>query len=157
MSYLEDSNIGQEWSSFLNENKKAKKKRIKIFTLVISILVILAILITIPLIIFLPYRGGKIIAKYETTKENEEVQLININDDITFRFFIGDIDYKGNKTYCFERAGIHTVIFEFKSKMKALDGLFRGITNLIEIDFSELITEEITSMSFNICILLKID
>ena len=139
--------LNNDWGTDIERKNKTKEKRKKYLCYAILILSIVSILIAILLFILLPYRGGKIITKYETTKENEEVQLINTNDDITFRFFIGDIDYKGNKTYCFERAGIHTVIFEFKSKMKSLDGLFRGITNLIEIDFSELITEEITSMS----------
>ena len=42
---------------------------------------------------------------------------------------------------------MHNVIFHFQSKLDSLEGFFIGIENLIEVDFSQLDTENIKSMS----------
>ena len=146
-SDMEEILYPQDIENFVIKDKKYRSKKLKCGIIItVAILVFLAI-IAVVLFFLLRYIGGKIICKYETTKDNEEVQLININDDITFSLIIDDIDFSGKKSHNFDKAGIHKVIIEFKPKLKSLDGLFKGITNLIEIDFSELITEEIKSMT----------
>ena len=122
--------------------KKAFNKTL----IIIPILLVLGIAVFL-IIYFLLYRGGKIICLYETTKDKEDVQLININDDITFSLKIDENEYDGIKKYTFEKAGLHRVIFHFKQKLDSLDDLFKGLSHLIEVDFSELVTEEIKSMS----------
>ena len=42
---------------------------------------------------------------------------------------------------------MHNVTFHFQSKLDSLEGFFIGIENLIEVDFSQLETENIKSMS----------
>ena len=133
-----------------------RKKMLKIIIIIILLLIFLGI-IAVFLIYFLIYRGGKIICSYETTKDNEEVQLINIKDGISFSLKIDEKGSKRNDKHLFEKAGLHNVTFHFKKKLESLDGLFKGINHLIEADFTELETEEIKSMgsTFAYCKNLK--
>ena len=124
-------------------NCKRKKK-----ILLIALLVLLAIIIIIIIILLaLRPKGGKIICKYRTNEDNENIRIINTNNDIGFTLYVNDSSYSQNNFHTFKTAGKHNVTFHFKKKLESLEGFFENLDNLIEIDFSELETENVKSMA----------
>ena len=153
MDYDDDTFYAQDLEKLIIKDKKYHSKRKKIF-LCIFIPLIICILIGVVILILISIkRGGKIFCKYNTTKDKETIRLININSDIEFSLIIDDNTYDKSDSYTFENAGLHSVTFHFKNKLDSLKGFFKGIINLIEVDFSNLITEYIKSMEdlFNSC------
>ena len=98
-------------------------------------------------------KGGKIICSFTTLSDNENIRLIRTNEDIEFDLIIDGTEYDKNYYHSFEKAGLHSVIFHFKNKLDSLEGFFNLNSNLIEVDFSQLETENIKSMAylFNKC------
>jgi len=154
---MDETFYAQDLENMIIKDKEYFRKKKKIFLSIFIPLLFFIVILSIILYFTLRHIGGKIICKYETTKDNENVHLISKTNDINFRLIIDDSSYSGNNYHSFEKAGIHTVIFHFKNKLESLDGFFEGITNLIEIDFSELETENIRSMTstFSYCKNLK--
>ena len=70
-----------------------------------------------------------------------------MKDNIDFSLIIDDDSYDKNNYLSFKNAGLHTVIYEFKNELDTLEDLFYEINNLIEVDFSEFVTNNIKSMS----------
>ena len=129
------------------KDKEYNCKRKKII-LLIALLVLLAIIIIIIIILLaLRPKGGKIICKYRTTEDNENIRIINTNNDIGFTLYVNDSSYSQNNFHTFKTAGKHNVTFHFKKKLESLEGFFENLDNLIEIDFSELETENVKSMA----------
>ena len=132
-----------------------RKKILLIFLILIIILAIITGLVFLILFLIETFRkkGGKIICTYNILKNNENIHLINIDNDIKFNLIIDDNDYSQSNYHVFETAGIHKVIFHFKNKLDSLKGFFENIENLIEVDFSQFEAENIESMEklFNGC------
>ena len=131
------------------------KKRIKRLIIIIIILIVIGILIGLFSIVreILKKKGGKIICSFITSNDNENLQIININEDIKFSLIVDGNEYDKNIYHSFEKAGLHNVIFHFQNKLDSLEGFFSENKNLIEVDFSQLETENINSMAylFNNC------
>ena len=128
-------------------HRKKKKKRLLIF---LSILLVIIIIIII-LILLLRRKGGKIICIYRTTKDNENIRLINANNDIDFALYVDDKSFSQNNNHTFEKAGLHNVYFHFRKKLETLEGFFQNLDNLVEIDFSQLETKNVKSMENVLC------
>lgn len=129
-----------------------RKKRKKIL-IIISIILLIVVIAFITIFLLLKKRGGKIICVYMTTEENENIQIINANESISFILIIDNKSYSQKNNHTFEKAGTHNIVFHFKDKLESLDHLFFYIDNLIEIDFSQLETENIKSFAYvlNVC------
>ena len=141
MEDREDTLYAQDLENLVIKDKEYHYKRRKKF-LLIFIPIILCILIATVLAIILTMKwGGKIICKYPTTNDNENILLININNDIEYSLIIDDNNYDKNNYHTFEKAGIHNVIFHFKNKLNSLEGFFKEVNNLIEVDFTNLETK----------------
>ena len=127
-----------------------RKKRIKALIIIFIIIIIIGILVGIFFIIkeFLRIKGGKIICSFLTSNDNKNIQIININEDIKFSLIIDGKEFDKNNYHSFEKAGLHNVTFAFKNKLDSLEGFFNENNNLIEVDFSQLETENIKSMAF---------
>lgn len=122
---------------------RRKKKLLLISFLILLILVIIIIAI----ILILKRKGGKIICIYKTINDNERIHIINTNNDIDFALYVDDKSYSQNNYHIFEKAGLHKVVFHFRKKLESLEGFFEKLDNLIEIDFSQLETENTKSMA----------
>jgi len=66
-----------------------------------------------------------------------------------------EVDHDG--TYQFDKEGIYTLRIYFKEDLRYIEGFFMFCSDVIEVDFTNLITTEIESMSslFKGCINLK--
>ena len=131
----------------IRDKEYYRKRRNKILIIISIILVIITIVI-VTILLLLKKRGGKIICIYKTTKENENIQLINTTDNISFSLIINNKSFSKNTNHTFEKPGEHNVIFHFKDKLESLDHLFFYLDNLIEIDFSQLETEKVKSFAY---------
>ena len=131
--------------------RKRRKKYILIFFLILFIIIAIAGVVVV-YILFMN-KGGKIICIYKTIEDNQNIILININETIDFNLKIDDDNHEKKYNHTFEKAGLHTIIFHFEEKLETLEGLFQGLSYLIEVDFSELKTDYIRSMEnlFNSC------
>ena len=127
--------------------RKRKKKRLLIFLSILLVIIIIIIII----ILVLRRKGGKIICIYRTTKDNENIRLINVNNDIDFALYVDDKSFSQNNNHTFEKAGLHNVSFHFRKKLETLEGFFQNLDNLVEIDFSQLETENVKSMENILC------
>ena len=127
--------------------------------IILFVLIIIAILaIIVWKIITKNY--GKIICIYQTFKDNETIELINIyedNENMKFHLIINEEKFKQTDIFTFEKPGNHTVSFVFKKKLKSLEFLFKEKESLIEADLSQLEYDEIFSLkgTFIDCINLK--
>ena len=131
----------------IKDKEYYRKRRNKILIIISIILVIIAIVI-VTILLLLKKRGGKIICIYRTTKENENIKLINADDNISFSLIINNKSFSKNNSHIFEKPGLHNVTFHFKNKLESLDHLFFYLDNLIEIDFSQLETEKVISFAY---------
>ena len=123
-----------------------RKKNIKNFLFFFIPILLVLIGIGIAFYFILKKKGGKITCKYITTKDNENILLINIKDDIDFSLIIDDIDHERNNYHTFEKPGEHIVTFHFQDKLESIEGFFRELNNLIEADFSEFKADKVKSM-----------
>ena len=66
-----------------------------------------------------------------------------------------EVDHDG--TYRFDKEGIYTLRIYFKEDLRYIEGFFMFCSDVVEVDFTNLITTEIESMSslFKGCINLK--
>ena len=146
---FEDSDLDR---MIIKDKAYYRKKRNKIL-IIVSIILLIGIVAFITTFLLLKYRGGKIICVYITTEENENIKLINANESYIFSLTIDDKSYSQKNNHTFEKAGTHNIIYHFKDKLESLDHLFYYIDNLIEIDFSQLETENIKSFAYvlNVC------
>ena len=67
----------------IRDKEYYRKRRNKILIIISIVLVVIAIVIVI-IVLLLKKRGGKIICIYKTTKDNENIKLINATDIISF-------------------------------------------------------------------------
>ena len=152
---MEEDFIEQDLDKLIIKDKKYYyKKKKKLLLIIFVILIIIAIIVTLSIIIKqivednAKYKGGQIICVYETLNDNENILLINIKDDIQYELIVDEIKYDKNNYHTFEKSGLHNVIFHFKNKLDNMEGLFKNVKNIIEIDFSKLETENIKSMEY---------
>ena len=133
------------------------KKNIKIFVIIISILVVIGGL-TYFIFKMLTKTYGEITCIYQTYKDNETIELINLDyENMEFYLKIGLEKFEQKNKHTFKNAGNHTVTFVFKKKLNSLNNLFKEKFALIEADLSQLEADEITSLQrvFFDCINLK--
>ena len=127
--------------------------------IIVAILIFIGILIGVFFIVreIKRKKGGKIICSFMTSSDNEIIRLIRTNEDIEFGLIIDGIEYDKKYYHSFEKAGLHSVIFHFQNKLDSLELFFNENSNLIEVDFSQLETENIKSLSnlFRQCSNLK--
>ena len=143
MENFDDNNL----DNFIIKDKEFYWKRKKKCLLAwIPILLVIIIIIIILVIVLQPKLDNKIICQYKTLKDNENVILINIKNNIDFKIIIDDSSYENNY-HIFQRAGTYIIIIEFGDKLDSLEGFFEGINNLVEADFSKLQTNNIKSMA----------
>jgi len=134
------------------------KKRKKLILILAPILSVLIITIIIVLVILLkPKINNAIICQYKTEKDNQYINLIKYMKDVDFTLIIDNVKYNKDFSHNFEEEGIHNVTFEFKDKLKSLEGFFEDNKYLISADFSNLIAEDIYKMDsiFKNCINLE--
>jgi len=147
----------QDLDNLIIMDKKYYARRRNKYLLIwipISLVIITAIVLV---VVLRPKEDNKIICQYETKEDNENIILININDDIDFTLIIDDVEYDKKKSYNFQKAGKHKVIFDFEKKLNSLESFFEGNKYLLDADFSKLQTEKIISMEnlFKDCANLK--
>ena len=132
----------------IKDKEYQRKRKIKII-IIIVILLVIGILIGVFFIVreIKRKKGGKIICSFTTLSDNENIRLLRTNEDIEFDLIIDGTEYDKNYYHSFEKAGLHSVIFHFKNKLDSLEGFFNLNSNLIEVDFSQLETENIKSMA----------
>jgi surface protein len=123
--------------------KKRKKKCLLIWIPIIMVIVIAIILV----IVLKSKPDNKIICKYKINEKIENFILININNDIDYDLIINGNNYGKQNHFDFKEASIYEVIFDFEYKLNSLEGFFEGNKNLIDVDFSKLKTDNITSMA----------
>ena len=124
--------------------RKRRNKRLLIFIPPIILIIVVVIVLV---FVLTPKQDNKIICYYKTLKEDENVFLINIKDDIKYNLIIDDISHDKKNNHKFGNVGTHKVVFEFKNKLNSLEGLFEGCKNLVEIDFSKLQIDDIESFA----------
>ena len=131
---------------------KRRKKYLLILIPILSVIIIAIVLI----VVLRPKKDNKIICRYETEIDNENVTLINIDDNIEFIAIIDDVKYNNKKSHIFPKARNYTVIFDFAKKLNSLKSFFEGNEYLLEADFTKMQTENIKSMEnlFKDCIYL---
>ena len=129
----------------IKDRKFYAKRRKKCLLICISILLVIITGIVLYFVLK-PKADNKIICQYETERDDENVVIINIDDNIEFIVIIDDVKYEKKKSHNFIKAGKHKVIFEFEKKLNSLESLFEGNKNIIDIDFTKLQTENIKSM-----------
>ena len=151
----------EDFDAFIiKDNAYKRKRRLKCFLIIIPILLII-IALTIALILILKYRGGTLICTYITLNDNESVKLLNdkIYEKYTLSIKQNEKSIDNNNTYTFDKAGNHTLTFEFKQKIESLENFFEGIDKLYEVDLSKLIFEDNININahglFKNCINLK--
>jgi surface protein len=142
--------------NLLIEDKEYQcKRKIRIIIIIVAILIFIGILIGVFFIVreIKRKKGGKIICSFMTSSDNEIIRLIRTNEDIEFGLIIDGTEYDKKYYHSFEKAGLHSVIFHFQNKLDSLERFFNENSNLIEVDFSQLETENIKSMAhlFNKC------
>ena len=160
---MDENNENNDLENLIIKDKNYyRKRRKKIFLISIPIILVIAfVILLIFVIISIPEKPKKIyneiICTYTTWKQNENITLININNDIDFNLIINNINYGKNNSFIFEEIGYHKVTFEFKNKLNSLDGIFKENENLYRADFSKLQLDKIVSMAnlFKSCIKLK--
>ena len=161
MEELKDDYQTEDLEHFIIEdNEYRRKRRIKLFAIIFPI--ILAIIaITLVIVFLLIFVGGTLTCTYVTTKDDEQVKLLNdkIFEKYTLKITFGEESIDDNNLYTFSKAGKHKITFDFKEKIESLENFFEGLDKLYEVDLSQLIFEEnkITSVSkmFKNCINLK--
>ena len=121
----------------IKDNNYYRKIRKKIFLISIPIILLIALVIII-IYVLIPDPYNKIYCLYRTSKKNQNITLININDDIDFNLIIYNSNYGKKNSFIFENIGEHYVYLEFKNKLNSLEGIFKENENLIEADFSKL-------------------
>ena len=131
----------------IKDKEYYRKRRNKILIIIAIIFGIVAIAVVITILLLIK-RGGKIICIYKTTKDDENINLINKADDLSFSLIIDEESFSKRKSHTFKKAGLHKVIFHFKKKFETLGYLFHKLDNLIEIDFSQLVTEKVKSLEY---------
>ena len=138
----------EDLDNLIIKNKEYYKKRNKKIIL-ISIPILLAIIAIVFIVIIFtrPKEDNKIICHYKINKDDENVDLININDNLDFNVIIDDKNYNKIISHKFEKAGTYNIIFEFETELDSLEGFFEGKKNLIDADFSKLKTGNIKSMA----------
>ena len=136
----------QDLDNFIIKDKNYYAKiRKKCLLICIPILLVIATALVLYFILK-PKEDNKIICRYETKEDNENVILINIDDNIDYTLIIDDVKYSKKKSHNFQKAGKHKVIFDFKKKLNSLEGFFEGNVYLLDADFTKLQTENIKSM-----------
>ena len=136
----------QDLDNLIVKDKKFyAERRKKCLLICIPILLVIATALVLYFILK-PKEDNKIICRYETKEDNENVILINIDDNIEFIVIIDDVKYDKKNYHNFEKAGKHKVIFEFENKLNSLENFFEGNKYIIDADFSNLQTENIKSM-----------
>ena len=144
---MEESFDNYDLENLIIKDKKYYKKRKK-KCLLIWMPIIIVIVITIILVIVLKSKpDNKIICKYKINEKIENFILINITNDIDYDLIINGTNYRKQNHFDFKEASIYEVIFDFKYKLNSLEGFFEGNKNLIDVDFSKLKTDNITSMA----------
>ena len=102
---------------------------------------------------FIPKKNpNHIIAVYDIKNEDlfKNIKIINYNNfDNSCDLFLDNIQINFNENYEFKKEGIYTFKFDFKdNKIKSLKKLFSNCYNLISLDFSKFISDEVTDMSY---------
>jgi surface protein len=128
-----------------------RKKRIRRYIMIFSILLILIVIIIAIVIIF------KFVIKptiYEIhctfyTIGNETIQIINekVIDEVDFELQINGKKKSKKSKYFFENEGEYKVSFKFKNKLNSLYELFYGLDKLTEIDLSGINLEAFSNMT----------
>ena len=102
---------------------------------------------------FIPKKNpNHIIAVYEVRNEDlfKNIKIINYNNvDNSCDLFFDDNKINFTEDYVFKKEGIYTFKFDFKeNKIKSLKRLFSNCYNLISLDFSKFISDEVIDMSY---------
>ena len=106
------------------------KKRKKYLCIIIPILSFIIIGIIAVIVLFVVDWGGKIVCLYKTTKDNENVILIHLDNSTDFSLTIDNNNYQQKNSHIFEKAGMHTVVFHFKYKLNSLENLFKEVNTV---------------------------
>ena len=137
----------QDLDNLIIKDKEYYAKKRKRYLLIVIPILLVIITVTIVLIIVLqPKIYNEITCQYETKKDNENIPLINIDNNIKFKIIKDDIIYYNKNYLTLEKAGTHKITFEFENKLNSLENVFEGNRYLIEADFTKLQTENIKSM-----------
>ena len=120
-------------------SKERRKKCLKRLAILIAIIVVIII---ISIIIYKVTRKihYEIETEFTTTRENEEIQIINYNaiKDIDVEIKINGKKKEKNTTYIIKKPGKIKVSFKFDEKLESLGSFFYGLDKLVSIDLSDI-------------------
>ena len=116
MEELKDDYQIEDINKFIIENNEYRKKKWLKYCLIISpiVLTIIAIIIVIALLSL--FRGGFFIFTYITSKDNEQVKLLNENiyQKNTIKIKQEEKSIAKTNSYIFFQTGKHRITIEFK-------------------------------------------